>query len=249
MRKSLLLALFWMSMSIHASETIKVKSSPTKTAVVELYTSEGCNSCPPADKWLAQMIKVPSNELDATGVAFHVDYWDYLGWKDEFASPQYTQRQRRLGRLNRQSTIYTPEFFVNGKEARGTKNILQKIRQSNSQPSVVDLELNVLPDTNHYRINLISNIKQPGNYQFQYMVIEDRISTQVKAGENAGKELHHANVVRFLSPMQSLQNQHDLSLAIEPKWNTANQSIAVMVKTVNNEYVQSVSTLPLRDYR
>ena len=104
-----------------AAETLTVVSGQQQTAVVELYTSEGCSSCPPADQWLEALIQIPRDELDVLALAFHVDYWDYLGWKDRFGSPRHTSRQRQLGANNNQRSIYTPEFFVDGIEARGTR--------------------------------------------------------------------------------------------------------------------------------
>ena len=112
----------------HAAEPIVIESGATQTAVVELYTSEGCNSCPPADRWLSRLAQTPQAEDEVLALAFHVDYWDYLGWKDRFSSSEYTSRQRQLGANNLQRTIYTPEFFVNGMEARGSGTVLDKIR-------------------------------------------------------------------------------------------------------------------------
>ena len=97
---------------VFAADEITTMSNGKQTAVVELYTSEGCSSCPSADRWLAALIEVPKDELDVLALAFHVDYWDYLGWKDRFGSPKYTSRQRQLGANNSQRSIYTPEFFV-----------------------------------------------------------------------------------------------------------------------------------------
>ncbi len=88
----------------------------------------------------------PQQDLDLLALAFHVDYWDYLGWKDRFSSADYTKRQRVLGANNLQRTIYTPEFFVNGKEARGSGNILNKIQQTNQQPAPLTLQLTVSRD-------------------------------------------------------------------------------------------------------
>jgi len=145
LRLLLLTSLF--SLPAFAGDPIVVSSGDKQTAVVELYTSEGCSSCPSADRWLSRLIEVPKDELDVLALAFHVDYWDYLGWKDRFSSAANTRRQRQLGTNNQQSTIYTPEFFVNGREVRGSNNILQKIQQANQQQSPIDLKLTVSRDT------------------------------------------------------------------------------------------------------
>jgi len=108
MRKLILIGCL-LALPLYAAEILSVVSSPQQTAVVELYTSEGCSSCPPADQWLEALIEVPKEELDVLALAFHVDYWDYLGWQDRFGSAKHTHRQRRLGANNQQRSIYTPE--------------------------------------------------------------------------------------------------------------------------------------------
>ena len=97
-----------------AGEPIVVNSGDTRTAVVELYTSEGCSSCPPADRWLSKLVEIPKDELDVLALSFHVDYWDYLGWRDRFADPRYSARQRRYAQQRAVRIVYTPAIIVNG---------------------------------------------------------------------------------------------------------------------------------------
>ena len=101
----------------YASQPIVVNSGAQQTAVVELYTSEGCSSCPPADQWLSKLVETPDTELDVLALSFHVDYWDYLGWKDRFSSAEYTRRQRMLGANNRQRTCVMGLAFVSNAQA------------------------------------------------------------------------------------------------------------------------------------
>src|SRR5215208_4087318 len=91
----------------------KAESPATLTPVIELYTSEGCSSCPPADRWLSTL-KTGDGNARAVVQAFHVGYWDYIGWIDRFASPAFTERQRQIARRNGQSGIYTPQVVRNG---------------------------------------------------------------------------------------------------------------------------------------
>ena len=93
-------------------------SGPNRVATVELYTSEGCSSCPPAEQYLTSLRKSPGLWKDFIPMAFHVDYWDYLGWRDRFSSALFSQRQRQYARLLRMNTVYTPGFFVDGREWR-----------------------------------------------------------------------------------------------------------------------------------
>lgn len=90
-----------------------------QTSLVELFTSQGCSSCPPAERWLGKLQNDPRLWKEVVPVAFHVDYWDYIGWQDSFAKPSYSDRQRRYRRDNAIGSVYTPGFVVNGREWRG----------------------------------------------------------------------------------------------------------------------------------
>jgi len=233
------------SLSAFAGDPIVVNSGDRQTAVVELYTSEGCSSCPSADRWLSRLIEAPKDELDVLALAFHVDYWDYLGWKDRFSSAAYTSRQRQLGANNLQQTIYTPEFFVNGIEARGSNNILQKIRQANQQQSPLDLKLTVSRD----KTSLVLELQSPGErdtngkIHHRYLVYENNLSTDVKRGENSGEVLKHEQVVRYMSKAKSLREQNQYRIAIDPDWQAANIGVAVLVTAPgNNHYLQALHT-------
>ena len=233
------------SLSAFAGDPIVVSSADKQTAVVELYTSEGCSSCPSADRWLSRLIEVPKDELDVLALAFHVDYWDYLGWKDRFSSAAYTSRQRELGANNLQQTIYTPEFFVNGMEARGTSNILDKIRQANQQPSPLDLKLSVSRD----KTSLLLELQSPGDrdtigqIHHRYLVYENNLSTDVKRGENSGEILKHEQVVRYMSKARSLREQNQYRIEIDPDWQAENIGVAVLVTSPGDRhYLQALHT-------
>jgi hypothetical protein len=242
-RLLLLSSLF--SFSAFAAEPIVVDSSERQTAVVELYTSEGCSSCPRADRWLSQLVTNPRSELDVVALAFHVDYWDYLGWKDRFSSADYTRRQRMLGSNNQQRTIYTPEFFVNGMEARGANNVLDKIQESNRQTAPLSLQMTVSRDDSDLVIALHSPSQRGtiGQIHHRYLVFENDLSTDVKRGENSGKVLHHQRVVRYMSPAQSLQVDNQHRIAIDPAWRAESVGVAVLVTSPGEQhYLQAVHT-------
>jgi len=233
------------SSATFAAEPIVISSGDQQTAVVELYTSEGCSSCPRADRWLSKLVISPPPDLDVLALAFHVDYWDYLGWKDRFSSAHYTKRQRLLGANNLQRTIYTPEFFVNGVEARGSGNILDRIRQANQNPAPLALRLTVSRD----KSELVVALQAPagrgtiGQIHHRYLVYENNLSTDVKRGENSGEILHHQQVVRYLSPAQSLQSENQHRISIDPAWQSENIGIAVLVTSADDRhYLQAVHT-------
>jgi hypothetical protein len=235
----------FLSTPVFAGTPIVVNSGDRQTAVVELYTSEGCSSCPRADRWLEKLVTTPQQDLDLLALAFHVDYWDYLGWKDRFSNADYTKRQRVLGANNRQRTIYTPEFFVNGKETRGSGNILKKIQQTNQQPAPITLQLTVSRDQSELvvAVQTPSELDNGEPIHHRYLVYENHLSTDVKRGENSGKILRHEQVVRYMSPAQSLQTENQHRIAIDPAWQAENLGIAVLVTSVGaHRYLQAVHT-------
>ena len=242
-RTLLLISLLYLP--AHAADPIIVDSSSQQTAVVELYTSEGCSSCPPADRWLSELVATPQRELDLLALSFHVDYWDYLGWKDRFSSAEYTRRQRALGANNLQRTIYTPEFFVNGEEARGVSNILEKIQKVNRQPAPLDLQLSVTRGDTELVVSLQARSRgdSKGQLHHRYLVYENNLSTDVERGENSGKMLHHQQVVRYMSRAQDLQDNNQHRIRIDPNWRHENIGVAVLVTAPGErQYLQAVHT-------
>jgi hypothetical protein len=234
-----------LSLPAFAGDPIVVNSGGNQTAVVELYTSEGCSSCPPADRWLSQLVEIPRDKLDVLALAFHVDYWDYLGWKDRFASADYTSRQRQLGANNLQRTIYTPEFFVNGMETRGTGNILRKIEEVNAQQAPLALRLTVSRD----QTDLVLDLHSPGErgtigqVHLRYLAYENDLSTDVKRGENAGETLKHQQVVRYMSPARSLKIDNHHRIPIDPEWKSGSVGVAVLVTSPGSRhYLQALHT-------
>ena len=241
----ILLLLSLSGFSAQAAEPITVNSSEQQTAVDELYTSEGCSSCPPADRWLSELKQAPKQELDVLALSFHVDYWNYLGWEDRFSDAAYTKRQRVLGANNQQRTIYTPEFFVNGIESRGAKRILDNIQKVNQQTPKVDLEMTVSREGNELVVALDTPTRRDtvGQIHHRYLVYENNLSTEVKRGENSGRTLHHEGVVRYMSRARGLQQSNQYRIRIDPDWNGENIGIAVMVTSPGDlHYLQAVHT-------
>ena len=105
------------------SQDVVFKSSGAPSSLIELYSSEGCSSCPPAEEWLNHLKGDAGLWKSVFPVAFHVDYWDGLGWPDRFARAEYTQRQRDYAARLRQDSVYTPEFVLNGLEWRPSQGI------------------------------------------------------------------------------------------------------------------------------
>ena len=177
-------------------------SSGSKTmALVELYTSEGCSSCPPADRWLSSFVK--TNRDKVVALAFHVDYWDYLGWRDKFDSPRYSQRQHDEVAANGGKTVYTPQLLIDGSDYgywSDSESIMSTVATINRRPAAAQLTLKLDPSANqNWRAELTGSIQHPTHKQQIWIaVFEDGLSSEVRAGENSGARLAHNRVVRSL---------------------------------------------------
>lgn len=160
--------------------------------LIELYTSEGCSSCPPADRWLAT--------LDASAgvvpIALHVDYWDDIGWVDRFGDPRFGRRQSQLVARAGGRTVYTPQVFVDGREWRDWYRGGTAPRAGADAPPA----LRVTADADvadRRRWHVIATLdRAAADWQVHVLATEDAVQTEVRAGENRGKTLQHRHVVR-----------------------------------------------------
>lgn len=157
--------------------------------IIELYTSEGCSSCPPADLYLSDLNANPDLWNKVIPMAFHVDYWDYLGWKDPYAQPSFTLRQRLYRKYQVVGSVYTPSFVVDGKEWRGFFNWLNQDLPEISERSAKKLSMIM----NGSQVSIEYQDKQP--LDLTLVAIANERFTEVKAGENRGKQLKHNFVV------------------------------------------------------
>lgn len=169
-------------------------SGATITPVIELYTSEGCSSCPPADKWASSL-----KDKGVVVQAFHVGYWDYLGWVDRFAAPAYTTRQRELAARNNLRSIYTPQVVFNGRDwsnwSTGLVNQPSAREPARASITVQQLgtdqfEASVTPVTN------LPGLQTAASWSAYWTITEHGHNSRVQAGENAGEFLKHDFVVR-----------------------------------------------------
>jgi hypothetical protein len=177
------------------------KHSPTHTvALLELYTSEGCSSCPPADRKLSTLRgSTPGSDtgLDRlVPLSLHVDYWNDIGWKDGFSSGTYTERQRALSALANSRIVYTPEVFVAGRELRNWSNeIPATVRRINSQPARADIVV-TLGEVSGGSIPVDVRAHAGQGGKLYVALYENNLVSEVTSGENRGATLHHDFLVR-----------------------------------------------------
>ena len=179
----------------NAVSTCSARSAATATPVVELYTSEGCNSCPPADRWLSGL----KADAPVVALAFHVDYWDRLGWKDRFANPAYTQRQSQQQRSSGARFSYTPQVILDGVDRQDWSRAAPTIASSSRPPSLVDVRLT--RDDKRVTATITPAPGAPARLAAYWAVTEQGHVTAVKAGENEGVTLNHDFVVREYRPV------------------------------------------------
>jgi len=193
--------------SAFAGAACKAESAATLTPIVELYTSEGCSSCPPADRWLSGL-KGQVESGHAVVQAFHVGYWDYIGWVDRFATPAYTARQRQVAAWNGLSGIYTPQLVRNGKDWTDYS------RTPANEPARARIELQKnADDAFEAQVTPAEGVAAWSAY---WTVTENGHSSKVKAGENAGEFLQHDFVVRQYVPAGEYQGASKVTLRTIP---------------------------------
>lgn len=223
------------------------KTSPAHTiALLELYTSEGCDSCPTADKFVSQLSTSTSLTSDQViPLSLHVDYWDYIGWKDVFAKPVFTQRQRLLAQFANSRTVYTPEFFIAGKELRNWRNDLNaEVARINRQaaPANIQLTINKLEGKQlHFSVSA-SGTKMAHLY---FALVEQSLVSKIMAGENRGATLQHDFIAReWGDPIAigaSAINTQNRQLPIPINAVLKNLSVLAFVQSEKGEVLQALS--------
>lgn len=176
-------------------------------ALIELFTSEGCSSCPPADEALGEIQK-KYNDKNVLVLSYHVDYWNKLGWKDIFSDASFTQRQEYYSNIFRLNNIYTPQVVVNGKKeflGSNKSKLISSIEEQLNERSAVSIKLSVVQNTEgkigvHYSAEGTDAKKE----QAIIVLIQKMGTNEIKKGENKGRTLHHINIVRniFYLPLK-----------------------------------------------
>jgi hypothetical protein len=239
-------------------------AAPAQTVVVELFTSEACSSCPPADQVLLRLGAVspgtilrgpqqpipapPGVEIIAMGE--HVDYWDDLGWKDRFSSPLFSARQQDYGKAFHLESVYTPQIVVNGQkgvlgsDARAVRDaIVKAAKEAHAEVSISMAS----PQTISYRVSKLP----PGSHEIDILlgVTEDGLNTPVYGGENNGHRLYHAAVVRSitnvgrLDPKRPGEYSATAQLNLRPDWIRANVRLVLFVQDRTNRHILGAASV------
>jgi hypothetical protein len=195
----------WATASLAAQNTCAAQSASTLTPVIELYTSEGCSSCPPADQWVSTL-KTANAKGQVVAQAFHVNYWDYIGWTDRFAAPAYTTRQKQISSANRLDGIYTPQLVKNGVTTRGFSSNI-----TSTEPARAQIALNQTAAESFEAT--VTPIDPQAAWSAYFTVTEHGHVSRVTAGENKGETLAHDFVVRQYVPLGNYTGAQKLKLS------------------------------------
>lgn len=221
--------------------------------LVELFTSEGCSSCPPADALLSRLGRTqPVRGADIIALEEHVDYWDRLGWKDPFSSEAATARQNEYGEAFGGRQVYTPQMIVDGRaEFVGSSDTdaLRAIRAA-SQTAKPNIQLSwETGDSLAIHVEPLTNASAGDGAQLFLVVAENMLHSDVKHGENAGRALEHNGVVRQLLPLGKIDAApagFSSTAVVHParEWNRANLRAVVFVQERRGRHVLAVAAIP-----
>lgn len=234
--------------------------APPVPVLVELFTSEGCSSCPPADALLARLEEsqpVPGAVI--IPLKQHVDYWNWIGWTDRFSSPQFSQRQADYARILRNQNVYTPQMVVDGQdEFVGGDELAAReavARASHSAKARIELRVPVAAAASEGKVPLavevsgLPKIVDDDPVDLWVAVTESGLASQVTRGENAGRWLAHTAVVRELHRAGRLDPSGrfttELLLSLAPEWKRENLSAVVFLQQETSQRVVGAARLPL----
>ena len=216
----------------------------SRKVLVELFTSQGCSSCPSADRLVSSLAQTDTNLIV---LSFHVDYWDRLGWKDVFSSHDYTLRQEQYVQTLHAESVYTPQAVVQGQfemvgsNKSGLTNALSKVREQNAD---VTLTANASANNNIITVNNEVS-KVTSNEQVVVALVQTHASTNIARGENSGVTLTGYNVVRSLSAIPLTKSNNSMQLSLPSDLKRDNASVIVFIQDVSSKKVVAATEVKI----
>ena len=231
------------AMAAHAAPGCETVGGSQRVALLELYTSEGCNSCPPADRFLRSLEARGFDSGKIVALGFHVDYWDSLGWRDRFAQPGFSERQRQAAGRSGARFVYTPQFLLDGHDlARGwlAADFASRLAAINAQNAPATLRILQRPQGDTLEVTVTPALDSGVFAQLFVAVLESSLSSEVRAGENSGRRLEHDNVVRVLLGPLPAEAQM-LSVPVSPQWRRARLAVAAFLQDQRGRVLQALA--------
>ncbi|HWN74848.1 MAG TPA: DUF1223 domain-containing protein [Candidatus Udaeobacter sp.] len=220
----------------------RIAGSAPHVVVVELFTSEGCSSCPPADALLKELSEQQKiDDVQIVALEEHVDYWNHLGWRDPYSAAEFSERQNDYSHVFGTDGVYTPQMIVDGQsEIVGSRSLAAReaIQKAAGQPKA---EIELLASGNatsgkpafELQIKSLNGISPRGAVELWLAVTEKALQTDVKAGENSGETLKHAAVVRSLRKIDTIRElvgySRQFQASIDPGWKKENLAVVVFL--------------------
>jgi hypothetical protein len=240
----LALALLALAVRSDAAPSPPAAAPANGPVVLELFTSQGCSSCPPADQLLSKLGSDPKLAGRVIPLAFHVDYWDYIGWHDPFDAPRWSQRQQAYARAFHSNRIYTPQVVVDGhSECVGSEEgeVLRRVHDALAAPPPgrVTVALDPLTPDGHLRVRvgaMMAKTVAQGDLDLWVAVWETGLVTPVGAGENASHTLRNDFVVRRLEKALAMpgtagaEHTGEIVLGIDKRWKTSALGVAAFLQ-------------------
>ncbi len=229
-----------------------VQSGTQRVALLELYTSEGCSSCPPADRWLASLGPKGLAPARVVPLALHVEYWNYLGWADPFSQARFTERQQAYRTRGGAGAVYTPQFILNGREYRGWfrgEDLTRRLDAASTARATIALKVTRADDATLDITGEVSVAETARRQAGVYVALfENNLANNVNAGENRGEHLRHDYVVRRLEGPFSVPANGRLALrqrfALAPDWKRADLGVVAFVQNHASGEVLQAAMLP-----
>lgn len=218
-------------------------SGERRVPLLELYTSEGCDSCPPTDRWLSALPGRGHGSDRVVALAFHVDYWDYIGWRDPYAQKHFTERQRQIAARSGSRVIYTPQLVLNGRDYRRSSfrdDFAERAAEIHLQKPRAALKLAVQPAGGELVVSGSAVLTDAAGHplaQTWLALYENRLATEVKAGENRGKRLEHDFVVRDIVgplPVEARGAAIAHRFRLDPRWKARDLGVAAFVQDIRS---------------
>jgi len=230
-------------------------SGQQRVALLELYTSEGCDSCPPTDRWFSELPGRGYHPARIVTLAFHVDYWNYLGWTDPFSRPQYSERQKAASARNRARVVYTPQLLLNGGDYRRPAlfdDIGDRLGKLNRDVARARISLQLhSEDRSSLQVTATATVAEAAARdmaQAWLALYENNLSNQVTRGENRGRRLRHDFVVRELAGPFPLDARGEAKWGrhfnLDPGWKSGELHVAAFVQNERSGDVLQALAIP-----
>ena len=246
---SFLIPLFLFLSAPIADPNTTMEAPTERPVLLELFTSQGCSSCPPADRVLSRLnAEARAGDLSVVALSFHVDYWNRLGWTDPYSDAAYSQRQRIYARKLGDNRVYTPELVVDGRTGHvgsREREVRQAIRSAGARQQVLPVDISVMPSGKN-TLELTYTLGQvPGGTLLQVVLVDPMVNNEVPRGENRGRHLEHVQVVRSFQTIESPKKSGTVQLDLNTLDYPEQGQVVVFLQDAETWHVLGVASLGL----